>query len=272
MAWLAGEPSRLGALGAWMSGSDALVAAGCAQTMGNVATRLMHAPNATAARERFARQHRGKGDDAGALYFGPRSGVATAAAGVRRRLAFLVHGLEFARVQRAGRRRRVVQPGGSRLRWGLGANESALTEENAAGAWGRWLRALCARRSNRRARNGMCCTGCSRSAGWKENVRQAMCRGWIRSAGCGAVCLSAGGGVCGGRSGNAGSALAFPRMGRLAVIELKAEDDPHLALQGLGLLDSGCDGIMRRIRDRESGLGEFQRHAGILAEIGLSGA
>ena len=92
---------------------------------------------------------------------------------------------------------------------------------------------------------------------WLEGELRRDVSGDRCAAGCGA-CVYAGAGVCGGGPRDAGSAVG-DEDGRLAVIELKADEDLHLALQGLD--------YWVRVRwhhlqnpDAATGLGEFQRH------------
>jgi hypothetical protein len=167
-------------------------------------------------------------------------------------MAFLLHGLEFARVRMGygGESFNRVQE----ITFGAGANETPLTEGNAGE-----LRELLARLFVRRSDAGDPRDPLYRMQPerWLESVLRrdvtaidahldsthvytqvpafaALDRGML-------------------------DLLSVDREGRLAVIELKADDDLHLALQGLD--------YWVRVRwhhqqnpDQESGLGEFQRH------------
>ena len=97
---------------------------------------------------------------------------------------------------------------------------------------GTWLH-VCASADLRRATGATRCTACSRSGGWRVRFA-ANDRGML-------------------------DLLSISDDGRLAVIELKAAEDPQLALQGLD--------YWIRVRwhhmqnpDQTTGLGEFQRH------------
>ena len=92
---------------------------------GNLATRLVHAPNEAAARERFA-------DSAvRVMALVPKAMREIVEQRIRSgaEMAFLLHGLEFARVRMgyAGQSFNRVQE----VTFGAGANETPLTEENA---------------------------------------------------------------------------------------------------------------------------------------------
>jgi hypothetical protein len=179
-----------------------------AADQGNVTTRLMQAPNEAAARERFA-------DSAPrvmALVPDAMRDVVEQRIRSGTEMAFLLHGLEFARVRMGygGESFNRVQE----ITVGAGANETGLTAENEGE-----LRELVARLFARR---------CADNAD-------------------------------GGRPDKRDPLYRMQPERRLAVIELKADDDLHLALQGLD--------YWVRVRwhhqqnpDQASGLGEFQRH------------
>jgi hypothetical protein len=167
-------------------------------------------------------------------------------------MAFRLHGLEFARVRMgyAGQSFNRVQE----VTFGAGANETPLTDENAGE-----LRELVARLFARRSVDGD-----------KRDVLYRMQpERWLESELRRDVSLidtrldaahvymqvpafaAADRGML--------DMLSVEKDGRLAVIELKADDDLHLALQGLD--------YWVRVRwhhqqnpDQDSGLGEFQRH------------
>ena len=215
---------------------------------GNLATRLVQAPGETAARERFA--------DATARVMelvpeGMREVVEQRVRGGSE-MAFLLHGLEFARVRAgyAGQSFNRVQE----ITFGAGANETPLTDENEGE-----LRELVARLFARR-----CASGEKRDPLYRMQPER-----WLENALRRDVSLidahldathvytqvpafaAADRGML--------DLLSVDKDGRLAVIELKADEDLHLALQGLD--------YWVRVRwhhqqnpDRMSGLGEFQRH------------
>jgi hypothetical protein len=221
---------------------------------GNILTRLIHAPNESSVRERFGEAA------ARVMAILPEAMHAVVEQRVRSgaELAFLLHGLEFARVRLgyAGQSFNRVQE----ISFGAGANETPLTEENAGE-----LRELVTRLFARRA------------AGTKGDKKPDACdllyrmqpERWLESmlrrdisvidahldpahvyTQVPAFAASDRGML---------DLLSVDRDGRLAVIELKADEDLHLALQGLD--------YWIRVRwhhqqnpDAASGLGEFQRH------------
>jgi hypothetical protein len=221
---------------------------------GNISTRLVQAPNELSARERFAEA------TARVMALLPEAMRDVVEQRVRSgaEMAFLLHGLEFARVRMgyAGQSFNRVQE----ITLGAGANETPLTEEN-AGA----LREFVARLFARRA--------AGTKGGQKPDARDPLYRmqpeRWLESV------LRRDISVIDARLDPAHvytqvpafaasdrgmlDLLSVDRDGRLAVIELKADEDLHLALQGLD--------YWVRVRwhhqqnpDKGSGLGEFQRH------------
>ena len=215
---------------------------------GNVTTRLVHHPNIEAARERFA--------EAAARVMGlvPEAMRAVVEQRIPSgfEMAFLLHGLEFARVRMgyAGESFNRVQE----ITFGAGANETPLTDENAGE-----LRELVARLFARRVAGGAVKDALYRMQPerWLESVLRRdvslidahLDRGHVYTQ------------VPAFAAADRGmlDLLSVDTDGRLAVIELKADDDLHLALQGLD--------YWVRVRwhhqqnpDRMSGLGEFQRH------------
>jgi hypothetical protein len=215
---------------------------------GNITTRLIHAPNEAAARERFSEAA------ARVLALVPPATRAVVEQRIRSgaELAFLLHGLEFARVRMgyAGESFNRVQE----ITFGAGAHETLLTEDSEAG-----LRELVVQLFARRAAGGSARDLLYRMQPerWLESelrrnlaaidahldpehvytqvpAFQAADRGML-------------------------DLLGVDKDGRLAVIELKADEDLHLALQGLD--------YWIRVRwhhqqnpDAMSGLGEFQQH------------
>ena len=179
---------------------------------GNVTTRLIHAPSEVAARERFAEAA------ARVMQLVPEAMRAEVEQKIRSgtEMAFLLHGLEFARVRMgyAGESFNRVQE----ITFGAGANETPLTEENAL----------------RRDVSVIDAHLDVAHVYTQVPAFAAADRGML-------------------------DLLSVDKDGRLAVIELKADDDLHLALQGLD--------YWVRVRwhhqqnpDQRSGLGEFQRH------------
>jgi hypothetical protein len=246
MVWLSGEREQwelweLGQRTEEMEQRDA-------EDQGNLSTRLVHAPNVERARERFALStERVMGvvpaEARSAIEQRLRSGA---------ELAFLLHGLEFARVRiRATREafNRVEE-----ITFGAGANETPLNDEN-EGA----LRELVARLCERRTAHGDKRDPLYRMQPerWLEGeLRRDLSR--IDDKLRGEHVYAQVPAFAGGDRGML-DLLSVSEDGRLAVIEIKADEDPQLALQGLD--------YWVRVRwhhaqnpDAASGLGEFQRH------------
>ena len=224
---------------------------------GNLTTRLLHAPNEQAAKERFAAA------STRVLSLVPEAMRAIVEQRIRSgsELAFLLHGLEFARI-RSGFSGNTFNPA-QEITFGAGANETPLTSENETD-----LRNLVARLFERRTATGDHRDPLYRMQPerWLESVLRrniqliddhldpahvytqvpafaASDRGMLDL-------LSI-------------TRTTSPQAGRLAVIELKADDDLHLALQGLDYW------IRVRWHHQQTadtatgptfGLGEFQRH------------
>jgi hypothetical protein len=225
---------------------------------GNLTTRLMQAPNQRAAEERFA------DSKMRVMALVPETMREVVELRVRNgsEMAFLLHGLEFARV-------RMGYSGNSfnsaqEITFGAGANETPLTEENEAE-----LRELVARLFERRVAGG----------DKRDPLYRMQPERWLESVLCRDVALidahlrtdhvytqvpafaAADRGML--------DLLGVTDDGRLAVLELKADEDLHLALQGLD--------YWVRVRwhhlqnpDNVTGLGEFQRH-GYFGGLRLSG-
>ncbi len=254
MAWLTGESQwelyELDQRGEELVQRDAA-------DHGNLTTRLLHAPNQAAARERFA-------ESAGRVMglvppeFQP---VAEQRLRSATELAFLLHGLEFARVRfgaSAESFNRVEE-----ITFGAGANETPLTREN-EGALRELVAGLCARRSPAGDKRDPLFR--MQPERWLEgNLRRdvALLDSALQPehvyAQVPAFAASDRGML---------DLLSVSADGRLAVLEIKAEEDPQLALQGLD--------YWVRVRwhhaqnpDQQSGLGEFQRH-GYFGGIALS--
>ena len=230
-----------------------------AEDQGNLTTRLVHAPHEERARERFAESA------ARVMELVPEHSRAVVEQRLRSgyELAFLLHGLEFARV-------RIRASGESfnrveEITFGAGANETPLNEESEEA-----LRELVLRLCERR-----------RAMGDKRDVLYRMqperwLEGELRrdlslldeklSSGKVYAQVPA---FAGGDRGML-DLLSVSEDARLAVIEVKADEDPQLALQGLD--------YWVRVRwhhaqnpDAASGLGEFQRH-GYFGGVRLSEA
>jgi hypothetical protein len=224
---------------------------------GNLTTRLMHAPNERAAQERFA--------DATshimALVPEPMREVVEQRIRSGTELAFLLHGLEFARI-------RMGYSGNSfnsaqEITFGAGANETPLTEDNESD-----LRELVARLFARRVAGGDKRDLLYRMQPerWLESVLRRNVEPLDAHLDPKHVYTQ----VPAFAAADRGmlDLLGVTDDGRLAVIELKADEDLHLALQGLD--------YWVRVRwhhqqnpDQMAGLGEFQRH-GYFGEVRLS--
>jgi hypothetical protein len=215
---------------------------------GNLATRLVHAPNEAAARERFAEA----AARVMALVPEPMRAVVEQRVRSGAEMAFLLHGLEFARVRMgyAGQSFNRVQE----ITFGAGANETPLTDENAGE-----LRELVERLFERREAGGD-----KRDALYRMQPER-----WLESE------LRRDVSLIDARLDRAHvytqvpafaasdrgmlDVLSVDRDGRLAVIELKADEDLHLALQGLDYWVR-VRWHHRQNPDAASGLGEFQIH------------
>jgi hypothetical protein len=215
---------------------------------GNLTTRLVHAPNEAAARERFAEAA------ARVMALVPEAMRTVVEQRIQSgvEMAFRLYGLEFARVRMgyAGQSFHRVQE----ITFGAGANETPLTEENAGE-----LRELVARLFERREAGGD-----KRDALYRMQPER-----WLESE------LRRDVSLIDARLDRAhvytqvpafaGSdrgmldLLSVDRDGRLAVIELKADEDLHLALQGLDYWVR-VRWHQRQNPDAASGLGEFQMH------------
>lgn len=244
-----------------------------ADDCGNLATRLIHSPDQAAARERFAEA----ATRVMALVPEAMRDVVEQRIRSSAEMAFLLYGLEFARVRAgyAGMSFNRVQE----ITFGAGANETPLTEENAGE-----LRELVARLFARRAARGKG----TAPAGLGFDVRDPLYRmqpeRWLESVlrrdvtaiderlDAAHVYTQ----VPAFAASDRGmlDVLSVDKDGRLAVIELKADDDLHLALQGL---DYWVRVRWHHLQTADSaggpsfGLGEFQRH-GYFAGVRLAEA
>ena len=219
---------------------------------GNLTTRLVHAPNEEAARERF-------GDAAArvmALVPDAMRGVVEQRIRSGTELAFLLHGLEFART-------RMGYSGNSfnsqqEITFGAGANETPLTDESEGE-----LRELLARLFARRNAAGDKRDPLYRlqPERWLESVLRRDVEPLDIHLDKAHVYTQ----VPAFAAADRGmlDLLGVTADGRLAVIELKAEEDLHLALQGL---DYWIRVRWHHLQTSDSatgpsfGLGEFQRH------------
>ncbi len=215
---------------------------------GNLSTRLVHAPNKGAAQERFA-------EAVGcvlALVPEPMRGVVEQRIRSGTELAFMLHGLEFARVRTGYSGQSFNRQ--QEITFGAGANETPLTEDNQSE-----LKELVGRLFSRRASGG----------NHRDPLYRMQPERWLESilrsdliplddrldpehvyTQVPAFAASDRGML---------DLLGVTFDGRLAVIELKAEEDLHLAMQGLD--------YWVRVRahhlenpDHATGLGEFQRN------------
>ena len=226
---------------------------------GNLLTRLVHAPNEAVARERFAESTEK------VLSLVPPHLRSMVDQSIRsgNELAFLLHGLEFARVRigYSGQSFNRIQE----ISFGTGANETPLTGENESE-----LRCLVERLFLRRNANGT----------HRDPLYRMQPERWLESELRRDLALlddrldskhvysqvpafaAADRGML--------DLLSVTADGRLAVIEVKADEDMHLALQGLD--------YWVRVRahhldnpDHVTGLGAFQRN-GYFGGVRLSGA
>ncbi len=219
---------------------------------GNLTTRLIHAPNQRSAQERFAEA------TARVLALVPAAALDQVEQKLRSgaELAFLLHGLEFARI-------RTGFSGNSfnhslEITFGAGANETPLTDDNASD-----LRELVSRLFSRRT-----ATGDKRDPLYRtqpERWLESLLRRHIQSIDPHLDPAHVYTQVPAFAAADRGmlDLLAITSDGRLAVIELKAEEDLHLALQGL---DYWIRVRHHHLETADSatgptfGLNEFQRH------------
>ena len=199
---------------------------------GNLTTRLIQAPDEAAARQRFAEAA------ARVMALVPEAMREVVEQRIRgsAEMAFLLHGLEFARVRAgyAGMSFNRVQE----ITFGTGANETPLTEENAGE-----LRELVARLFARRAAVEKGVRPESLGPAARDPLYRLQPERWLESV------LRRDVAAIDERLDAAHVYTQVPAFaasdrgmldllsvdedGRLAVIELKADDDLHLALQGL---------------------------------------
>jgi len=215
---------------------------------GNVTTRLIHAPNEAAARERFAEAA------ARVMALVPQAMRAIVEQRIRSgaELAFLLHGLEFARVRMgyAAESFNRVQE----ITFGAGAHETVLAESSEAN-----LRDLVTQLFARRAAGGSARDLLYRMQPerWLESELRRDLAAIDAHLDPAHVYTQ----VPAFQAADRGmlDLLGVDKEGRLAVIELKADEDLHLALQGLDYWVR-VRWHHRQNPDAMSGLGEFQRH------------
>jgi hypothetical protein len=184
---------------------------------GNVATRLVHSTDEAAAHERFA------SSIALVRSLASTAGIAVLAAG---EISFRVHGLEFARARMAPQATGFRM--GEEIVFGVGAAETVLTEDNAPVFQSLARRVVEARHP----------AGDRNHPLWRMHPER-----WLESlvmrdvhaidATFDPACVYAQVPAFSASDRAMIDVLAVTRNGRLAVIELKAEEDMHLPMQGL---------------------------------------
>lgn len=246
MAWLNGDQSQ------WelweLDQSTEELQLRDAKDQGNLATHLVHAPNEIAARERFA------ASVIRVLALLPDAMKTVVEQRLRSgsELAFLLHGLEFARVRfgaSSAAFNRVEQ-----ISFGAGANETELTVSNEE-----LLREFVLQLYQRRR-----ATGDKRDPLYRMQPER-----WLESEVRRDVTLIDARlkrshvytQVPAFAASDRGmlDLLSISEDGRMAVIELKADEDPQLALQGLDYWVR-VRWHHRQNLDQATGLSEFQRH------------
>jgi hypothetical protein len=256
MAWLAGSPAQwelweLDQRGEELTPRDAA-------DQGNLTTRLIRAPNLAAAQARFA------ASAARILSLCPEAVHADIEQRLRSgaELAFLLHGLEFARIRIGASHEsfnRVEQ-----ITFGAGPSETELTPATEAG-----LRDLVARLCERRSPAGDKRDPLYRMQPerWLEGQLRRDVRLIDESLDPAHVHAQVPAFAGAGDRGML-DLLSVSADGRLAVIEIKADEDPQFALQGLDYWIRVRWHHMQNL-DSTSGLGEFQHH-GYFAGVRLS--
>ncbi len=219
---------------------------------GNLTTRLLHAPNRQAAHDRFADASKR------VLALVPESARDIVEQKIRNpsELAFLIHGLEFARIRTGYSGNSFNQA--HEITFGAGVNETPLTEANAPE-----LRELVARLFSRRTATGDKRDPLYRMQPerWLESVLRSNVEPLDPHLNPAHVYTQ----VPAFAASDRGmlDLLGVSTDGRLAVIELKADEDLHLALQGL---DYWIRVRWHHLETADTatgpsfGLGEFQRH------------
>jgi hypothetical protein len=189
---------------------------------GNITTRLIHAPNREAVRERFAAASK----RVMALVPEPMREQVEVVIASSAEMSFLLHGLEFARIRAgyAGNSFNALEE----ITFGAGPNETALTSENESE-----LRELVERLFERRHAAGERRDPLYRMQ--PERWLESELRRDIEPLDAHLDPRHLYTQVPAFAAGDRGmlDLLGVLRDGRLAVIELKADEDLHLALQGL---------------------------------------
>ena len=255
LAWLNSEIAKWELL-AFDEGTDELELRDAADH-GNLLTRLNHAPNQAAAQERFAES------SARVLALVPQTMREAVEQRIRSgtEMAFLLHGLEFARVRTGYSAQSFNRL--QEISFGAGANETPLTSENESE-----LQELVERLFSRRSAAGSHRDPLYRMhpERWLESllrrdlipIDDRLDPSYVYTQ------------VPAFAASDRGmlDLLGVTTDGRLAIMELKADEDLHLALQGLD--------YWVRVRahhlenpDRATGLGEFQRN-GYFNGVGLA--
>ena len=228
---------------------------------GNLKTHLVHSPTEGAVRERFAEEI------AQVMAMVPETARGLVEQRVRSgaEMAFLLHGLEFARI-RAGYAGQSFNRT-TEITFGAGPRETALSPSTEHD-----LRALVARLFARRQAGGDTRDALYRTQPerWLESVLRRDVTRLDPQLDAAHVYTQ----VPAFAASDRGmlDLLSVLRDGRLALIELKADDDLHLALQGL---DYWVRVRWHHMQTADSargptyGLGEFQRH-GYFAGVPLS--
>ncbi|HWB32862.1 MAG TPA: hypothetical protein VG714_06795 [Acidobacteriaceae bacterium] len=228
---------------------------------GNLATRLLHLPDPAAARERFAESA------AQVMALVPEDAHPIVEQHLRSatEMAFLLHGLEFARIrfghgpQSFNRMQQIT--------FGSGPSETPLDDSSADR-----LRELVARLCARRKADGSASDPLYRAQ--PERWLESVLRRDITTIDAHLDPAHVYSQVAAFAASDRGmlDLLSVDRDGRLAVLELKADDDLHLALQGLDYWVRVRWHHMQTSDTSGSpafGLGEFQRH-GYFAGVRLS--
>jgi hypothetical protein len=222
---------------------------------GNITTRLIHAPNREAVRERFSHAAaRVMALVPEAMHPQVETVIASGA-----EMAFLLHGLEFARIRAgyAGNSFNVEE----QITFGAGPSETPLAADNED-----VLRELVTRLFERRHAGGDRRDPLYRMQPerWLESILRQNLEPLDAHLDPNHVYTQVPAFVAGDRGML--DLLGVLQDGRLAVIELKAEEDLHLALQGL---DYWIRVRWHHLRTEAGGPGELQR-AGYFGRMVLS--
>jgi hypothetical protein len=248
MAWLAGDPDHWQLWEFDQRDRDETLIRRDPSDQGNLSTHLVQAPNPTAARERFAESR------SRVLALLPAHAKPLVEERLRSatELAFLLYGLEFARIRFGSAADSFNRQ--EQISFGAGASETELNATNEAP-----LRDLVARLCERRSPHGDPRDPLYRlqPERWLEGEMRRDLTRIDRTLDPAHVYAQVPAFAGGDR--RMLDLLGVTEDGRLAVIEIKAEEDPQLAFQGLD--------YWTRVRwhhaqnpDPATGLGEFQRH------------